>query len=98
MDTKRQLLDISRRPENRTCIDCGASSPQWANTNHSIFFCLECSGIHRSLGVHHSFVRSITMDTWSNDQVTRLSIGGNQKCLDFFNTYHNVGSIHDKVF
>ena len=27
-------------------------------------FVLECSGIHRSLGVHVSKVRSLTLDDW----------------------------------
>ncbi|TWW77744.1 BAR_ACAPs and ArfGap_ACAP domain-containing protein [Takifugu flavidus] len=62
---------------NQVCCDCGEEEPQWASINLGITLCIECSGIHRSLGVHLSKVRSLTLDSWEAEQLKLLSILGN---------------------
>ncbi|EOD08095.1 hypothetical protein EMIHUDRAFT_631905, partial [Emiliania huxleyi CCMP1516] len=62
---------------NGKCVDCGANSPLWASLSYGTYFCLECSGVHRNLGVHISFVRSLNMDSWSEQQQQRMTCGGN---------------------
>ena len=64
-------------PGNRTCVDCNANRPLWASLSYGTYFCLECSGVHRSLGVHISFVRSLNMDSWSAQQQAKMRRGGN---------------------
>ena len=49
--------------------------------------CLECSGRHRALGVHISFVRSVSMDSWTEKQIQMMRLGGNDKLNDFLRKY-----------
>ncbi|CZT14703.1 related to ADP-ribosylation factor GTPase-activating protein [Ramularia collo-cygni] len=86
-ETRSKLLEISKSNENSRCVDCGAPSPQWASPKLGIFFCLACSGTHRSLGVHISFVRSVTMDAFKQGEVARMAAGGNAPWRDFFNQH-----------
>ncbi|QLQ79416.1 hypothetical protein HG537_0C00630 [Torulaspora globosa] len=88
-DNRRRLLQLQKIGANKKCVDCGAPNPQWASPKFGVFICLECAGIHRSLGVHISFVRSITMDQFKPEELLRMEKGGNE-AFDAYMSSHNV--------
>ncbi|KAK9469247.1 hypothetical protein V1512DRAFT_255815 [Lipomyces arxii] len=95
-DNRRRLIDIQKSNENKTCFDCGAPSPQWASPKFGIFICLDCAGLHRGLGVHISFVRSITMDQFKPEEMKRMELGGNDNAREFFEQHGYVPSMSIK--
>ncbi|KAE8802191.1 ADP-ribosylation factor GTPase-activating protein AGD3 [Hordeum vulgare] len=64
---------------NDVCADCGAAEPDWASLNLGVLVCIECSGVHRNLGVHISKVRSLTLDVrvWEPSVINLFQSLGN---------------------
>ncbi|RDW93239.1 putative ARF GTPase activator (Csx2) [Aspergillus mulundensis] len=82
-DNPSKLLQAVRDADqgNHWCADCNSTSKvEWVSINLGIVLCIECSGIHRSLGTHISKVRSLTLDvhSFSNDIVEILLQVGNR--------------------
>ncbi|KAM9514266.1 LOW QUALITY PROTEIN: arf-GAP with coiled-coil, ANK repeat and PH domain-containing protein 1-like [Guaruba guarouba] len=71
------LETVLRVPGNRSCCECREPGPAWASVNLGITLCIQCSGIHRSLGVHFSKVRSLTLDSWEPELVKVMCELGN---------------------
>ncbi|EAY17858.1 ARF GAP-like zinc finger-containing protein [Trichomonas vaginalis G3] len=84
MLVKQLLAD----PENAVCADCQKNVSKWASSTLGIFICYECSGIHRSLGTHISFVRSVTLDGWTPEQARVMKRVGNRVANEYW--LHNL--------
>ncbi|CAI5930450.1 unnamed protein product [Closterium sp. NIES-65] len=91
-DGQAAALPIVERPlevlgyvsGNDRCADCSRAHPDWASLNLCVLLCIDCSGVHRNLGVHRSKVRSLTLDVkvWTAPLVRLMAIVGN----DFANS------------
>ncbi|ESW03673.1 hypothetical protein PHAVU_011G032600 [Phaseolus vulgaris] len=91
-------------PGNDKCAECSASEPEWASLNLGILLCIECSGVHRNLGVHISKVRSITLDVrvWENTILELFDNLGNAYCNSIWEgllllDHERVGELHVPV-
>ncbi|XP_069552466.1 arf-GAP with SH3 domain, ANK repeat and PH domain-containing protein 1 isoform X2 [Brachyistius frenatus] len=75
--TKAIIEDVLRMPGNEICCDCGASDPKWLSTNLGILTCIECSGIHREMGVHISRIQSMELDKLGTSELLLAKNVGN---------------------
>ncbi|EFY86052.1 Zn finger-containing GTPase- Activating Protein for ARF [Metarhizium acridum] len=89
-ETRSKLAALQKESKNNICCDCSAPSPQWASPKFGVFICLSCAGVHRGLGVHISFVRSISMDAFKASEIERMRLGGNERWRTFFEEHEDT--------
>ncbi|KAJ3180951.1 hypothetical protein HDU87_001599 [Geranomyces variabilis] len=80
----KQLQELLTLPENQACADCNERGPRWASTNLGCFLCIRCGGLHRKLGTHISKIKSVTLDSWSPEQIEFMKQWGNKKANEKF--------------
>ncbi|KAI0039122.1 ArfGap-domain-containing protein, partial [Auriscalpium vulgare] len=82
---QKAVLELATKPGNDACADCRTRNPRWASHNLGIFICVNCASIHRKIGTHITKVKSLTLDTWSKEQVENMRQNGNIKSNAHYN-------------
>ncbi|XP_048406301.1 arf-GAP with SH3 domain, ANK repeat and PH domain-containing protein 1 isoform X3 [Stegostoma tigrinum] len=77
--TKAIIEDVLHMPGNNECCDCRAAGPTWLSTNLGILICIECSGIHREMGVHYSRIQSLSLDKLGTSELLVVKNVGNSR-------------------
>ncbi|ROV86813.1 hypothetical protein VSDG_10161 [Cytospora chrysosperma] len=79
------LKSLVKLEPNKMCADCKRNKhPRWASWNLGVFICIRCSGIHRSMGVHISKVKSVDLDTWTDEQLQSVLNWGNARANKYW--------------
>ncbi|KAL7793107.1 hypothetical protein V8C37DRAFT_379314 [Trichoderma ceciliae] len=80
--TIKSLLKLE---PNKICADCKRNKhPRWASWNLGIFVCIRCSGIHRGMGTHISRVKSVDLDSWTDEQLQSVLNWGNARANKYW--------------
>jgi Arf-GAP/coiled-coil/ANK repeat/PH domain-containing protein len=93
-EQQERPLEILRKVTgNDVCADCGCHDPDWASLNLGILLCIECSGVHRNLGVHISKVRSLTLDVkvWEPSVINLFQSLGNMYANSIWEELLEIG-------
>ncbi|PFH58040.1 hypothetical protein XA68_14243 [Ophiocordyceps unilateralis] len=87
--TIKSLLKLE---PNKVCADCKRNKhPRWASWNLGIFVCIRCSGIHRGMGTHISRVKSVDLDSWTDEQLQSILSWGNARANKYWESKLNPG-------
>jgi len=84
MSCPKHLAHLLKVDGNDVCADCKAKHPRWASVRIGIILCTECAGVHRKLGVHISFVQSLSMDKWKDEWIKKCEAIGNAKANAYY--------------
>ncbi|CAI4219936.1 unnamed protein product [Parascedosporium putredinis] len=82
---QQTLKNLLKLEPNKICADCKTHKhPRWASWNLGIFVCIRCSGIHRGMGTHISRVKSVDLDSWTDEQLQSMLNWGNARANKYW--------------
>ncbi|KAF2745343.1 ArfGap-domain-containing protein [Sporormia fimetaria CBS 119925] len=82
---RQTLKSLVKLEANKSCADCKRNKhPRWASWNLGIFICIRCSGIHRGMGTHISRVKSVDLDSWTDEQLQSMIKWGNARANKYW--------------
>ncbi|KAK3941685.1 hypothetical protein QBC46DRAFT_285876 [Diplogelasinospora grovesii] len=82
---QQTIKSLLKLEANKVCADCKRNKhPRWASWNLGVFVCIRCSGIHRGMGTHISRVKSVDLDSWTDEQLQSVLTWGNARANKYW--------------
>ncbi|KAI1322836.1 hypothetical protein F5Y16DRAFT_385345 [Xylariaceae sp. FL0255] len=82
---QQTIKSLLKLEPNKVCADCKRNKhPRWASWNLGVFICIRCSGIHRGMGTHISRVKSVDLDSWTDEQLQSVLSWGNARANKYW--------------
>jgi Putative GTPase activating protein for Arf len=71
------LRSIHNTHDNLKCFECERNSSSWACTENCIFLCIDCAHALKSECGSVVMIKSLSMASWSSEDLVVLQCGGN---------------------
>ncbi|KAI2628887.1 ArfGap-domain-containing protein [Hypoxylon sp. NC1633] len=91
---QQTIKSLLKLESNKICADCKRNKhPRWASWNLGVFICIRCSGIHRGMGTHISRVKSVDLDSWTDEQLQSVLSWGNARANKYWESKLATGHV-----
>ncbi len=91
------FMKMKQIPENNICADCKSKGASWVSLGYGVFVCINCSGVHRSFGMHITRVRSTKLDSWTRGDAKIMQTIGN-KLANMYWEHHIIFHHKEHIF